>query len=179
MDVFTLVRMLGALLLVLGLMAVALYVVRRYDIRLPGRVGGGAQRRLELVEKTALDTRRSVALLRRDGREHLILIAPEGNMVIESGIIRDAIDREAEAERVAAAEEARAAAEAAMAETRAELAAMRATFAQNLEAATARMKTRAEAATGAARSFAVLVMNGPAEATADAPAAAEPTAKAA
>lgn len=107
MDAYMLLRTLGALGIVLGLLGGALWMVRRYNIRLPGRVGaGGATRRLELVERAALDSRRSVALLRRDGREHLILLAPEGNVMLETAIIRDAIDREAEAARVEAEREA-------------------------------------------------------------------------
>lgn len=161
MDTLTIVRTLGALVLVLGLMATALWAVRRYDIRLPGRVGGGALRRMELVEKTALDPRRSVALLRRDGREHLILIAPEGNMIIETGIVRDAIDLAAEAERQRAADAARAASEAAMAETRAELKALSGQFAQLVDGAAGRLKDRAGSALGEAKGLAGLVLHGP------------------
>jgi flagellar biogenesis protein FliO len=142
MDLFALMRMLGALLLVLGLMAVGLWAVRRYNLRLPGRIGGHQPGRIELVERTALDARRSVALLRRDGREHLILIAPEGNLVIESTILRDEIDHAAEAERLRIAEEKRAAAAAAMAQTKAELAQMRDSFAQMVDGARDRLAER-------------------------------------
>lgn len=89
MGFLPLLRTLGGLGIVLGLLAGALWVVRRYDIRLPGRVGGGAVRRLELVERLAVDNRRTVALIRRDGREHLILLDPAGASVIEAGIERD------------------------------------------------------------------------------------------
>ena len=40
----------------------------------------GAGRRVELIERLPLDARRSVALIRRDGREHLILLGPEGGV---------------------------------------------------------------------------------------------------
>ena len=88
MDVVQLLRTFGALGTVLGLLAGALWVVKRYDIKLPGRVGGTSKRRLEIVEKLAIDNRRSVALIRRDGHEHLILLAPEGPLMIEGGIER-------------------------------------------------------------------------------------------
>ncbi|MFA6607040.1 MAG: hypothetical protein WCS75_08585, partial [Sphingomonas sp.] len=51
-----------------------------------GRVTLGRGRRLELVERVTLDGKRSLALIRRDGCEHLILIGPDGQMVVESGI---------------------------------------------------------------------------------------------
>ncbi|NJB99569.1 MULTISPECIES: FliO/MopB family protein [Sphingomonas] len=80
-------RTLGALGLVLGMLATALWVVRRYDLKLPGRVTGGGRKRVELVERLAVDAKRSVALIRRDGCEHLIFIGPEGHATIETGII--------------------------------------------------------------------------------------------
>ncbi|MGN6374329.1 MAG: flagellar biosynthetic protein FliO [Sphingomonas sp.] len=85
MIFLSLMRTIGALALVLGMLAGALWLVRRYDLKLPGRVGGGGTRtrRLELVERLAVDQRRAVALIRRDDTEHLILLAPEGNLVIE------------------------------------------------------------------------------------------------
>jgi len=81
-----LLRMIGALAIVLGGLAGALWAVRRFDLRLPGRIGAAPrrERRLELVERLTIDPRRSVLLVRRDGREHLLLIAPEGHVVIEA-----------------------------------------------------------------------------------------------
>jgi len=104
----------GGLAVVLGMLAGALWIVKRYNIRLPGSIAGVSTKRVALVERTGIDARRSVALVRRDGREHLILLAPEGNLVIESGIVRDEIDHAAaeaqEAEARARAEAAQAAA---------------------------------------------------------------------
>ncbi len=80
-------RTLGALGLVLGMLATALWIVRRYDLKLPGRVTGGGRKRVELVERLAVDAKRSVALIRRDGCEHLIFIGPEGHATIETGIV--------------------------------------------------------------------------------------------
>ncbi len=88
MDLLSVTRTLGGLGMVLGILWGALWLVRRYDIQLPGRTGMARRSRLELVERLALDPRRSVALLRRDGKEHLILIAPEGHLVIESDFQR-------------------------------------------------------------------------------------------
>lgn len=86
MDILSVLRTLGALGVVLGLLWGALWVVRRYDIVLPGRATLRTDRRLVLVERLMLDTRRSVALVRRDGCEHLILLGPETPLVIESAI---------------------------------------------------------------------------------------------
>lgn len=87
MDILSMLRTIGALGLVLGMLGGALWVVRRYDVKLPGRVSSGGRRRVELVERLMVDGKRSVALIRRDGCEHLILIGPEGHATIETGII--------------------------------------------------------------------------------------------
>ncbi|WP_431469895.1 flagellar biosynthetic protein FliO [Sphingosinithalassobacter sp. LHW66-3] len=91
MDLLSLLRTLGALGTVLGLLAGALWLVRRYDIKLPGRVSGGSRKRVEMVERLSIDAKRSVALIRRDDAEHLILIAPDGHVVIETGIVKPAV----------------------------------------------------------------------------------------
>jgi hypothetical protein len=98
MDLLSILRTLGGLATVLGILWGALWLVRRYDIQLPGLTGGGQRSRLELVERLAIDARRSVTLLRRDGTEHLILIAPEGHLVIESSLSSSAEGPKAKAD---------------------------------------------------------------------------------
>ena len=83
MDLLSLLRTLGALLVVLGLLAGALWAVRRSDLKLPQRLRDGAPRRLQVVERLPLDARRSLALVRLDGREHLLLLSPEGNLHVD------------------------------------------------------------------------------------------------
>lgn len=131
MDLLSLLRTMGALGVVLGLLAGALWAIRRYDIKLPGRVAAGAGRRVELIERLPLDARRSVALIRRDGREHLILIGPEGSVLVETGIVPD--------QRDADAAEARAAVQAAnLAQAEADAAALR----ENLAGLAARARDK-------------------------------------
>ncbi|HEX8484333.1 flagellar biosynthetic protein FliO [Sphingomonas sp.] len=89
MELVSLLRSLGGLGIVLGLLAAALWAVRRYDIALPGRVGVKTSRRLELVERVQLDSRRSVILVRRDDREHLFVLMPDRATVLETRILRD------------------------------------------------------------------------------------------
>lgn len=91
MDIAALLRTLGGLGMVLGLLAGALWIVRRYDIALPGRVGAGGTRtrRVELVEQVRIDQRRSVVLVRRDDREHLFVLHPDRATLLEGGIVRE------------------------------------------------------------------------------------------
>ncbi|GAA4217539.1 hypothetical protein GCM10022253_16330 [Sphingomonas endophytica] len=80
MELLSALRAIGALSLVLGLLGGALWAVRRFDLRLPGSILSArpGERRLAVTERVALDGRRSVALIRCDSVEHLVLIAPEG-----------------------------------------------------------------------------------------------------
>ncbi len=89
MDALSLLRMLGALGLVLGILVGALWLVRRYDMTLPRawleRLGSSSHgRRLQVVERLAVDQRRSVVLLRRDDREFSVMIGPEGVVLLDS-----------------------------------------------------------------------------------------------
>ncbi|MBU3078607.1 flagellar biosynthetic protein FliO [Sphingomonas quercus] len=86
MDFLALLRTFGALGVVLGLLVGALWLVRRYNIKLPGGmvVGHNGERRLAVVERISIDARRSVALIRRDDTEHLVMIAPEGLLLLDA-----------------------------------------------------------------------------------------------
>lgn len=94
MEFLAVLRTLGALAVVLGLLVGALWVVRRYDLKLPqkwlnGQLFAGMgqarpDRRLELIERLAIDPRRSVVLIRRDYREISLLISPEGVVMLDS-----------------------------------------------------------------------------------------------
>lgn len=89
MDAWSLLRMLGALMLVLGALVAVSWAVRRYDLTLPRKwlesLGNTApDRRLKVVERLALDPRRSVVLLRRDDTEFSVMIGPEGVVVLET-----------------------------------------------------------------------------------------------
>lgn len=81
MGLIDILRMFGALALVLGLLVLAVPLMRKYGHRLPG-VGSRPveDKQLELVERLALDSsaKRQLLLVRAGGQEHLILLAPEG-----------------------------------------------------------------------------------------------------
>lgn len=89
MDMMSFLRMMGSLAVVLGILVGTLWLVRRYQIRLPqsllaGFPARGSVRRMELVERLAIDPRRSVALIRLDDREHMVLITPEGVLALDT-----------------------------------------------------------------------------------------------
>ena len=85
MDLQNYVTFVSALIFVLALMLLIAWIVRR--LGLGGAVPtGGRQKRLAIVEMLALDTRRRLVLVRRDDVEHLLLLGPEADRVVETGI---------------------------------------------------------------------------------------------
>jgi flagellar protein FliO/FliZ len=90
MDGDTLLRFAAALLFVLGLIAALAVVARRAGLAPRDPRRRGDPRRLQVVEVTSIDARRRLVLIRRDGVEHLILLGPERETLIEAGIRPDA-----------------------------------------------------------------------------------------
>ena len=79
-----------ALVFVLGLIGLLALLARRMGFGYPAAALKGAKtRRLSVVEATPLDGRRRLVLIRRDDTEHLILMGPTNELLIESGIKAD------------------------------------------------------------------------------------------
>ena len=89
MDIITgtqLIRFLAALILVVGMMLGLGLIMRRVQHG-KGMGGLGSKRRLRITEILPLDSRHRAILLRRDDREHLVILGPTGETVVESGIM--------------------------------------------------------------------------------------------
>ncbi|MGB0670861.1 MAG: flagellar biosynthetic protein FliO [Rhodospirillales bacterium] len=88
MDVLQYFQAVAALGFVLGLIGLAFFLAKRYGIGYAaGRGPGGARgRRLGIVEVVPLDAKRRLILVRRDDREHLVLIGGGADCVVETGI---------------------------------------------------------------------------------------------
>src|SRR5580692_12906561 len=83
------VRFFVAFVIVLGLIGVAAWALRRFG---PGRLGGvtarGRQPRLGVIDFASVDARRRLILVRRDNVEHLIMIGGPTDVVVEANIVR-------------------------------------------------------------------------------------------
>jgi flagellar protein FliO/FliZ len=82
-----------AFLLVLGLIALCAWALRRFG--LGGAVRPTRGNRLAVVESLVLDARHRLVLVRRDDREHLILLGTT-EIVVESGITSPVPSQESE-----------------------------------------------------------------------------------
>ena len=82
-----------ALVFVLGLIGILAVLARRTGLGFPITAMKPIQkRRLSVVEVTAVDGRRRMVLIRRDNIEHLLLISPSSEMLIETNIAADPVD---------------------------------------------------------------------------------------
>ena len=82
-----------ALVFVLGLIGILAVLARRTGLGFPiTAIKPIQKRRLSVVEVTAIDGRRRMVLIRRDNIEHLLLISPSSEMLIETNIAADPVD---------------------------------------------------------------------------------------
>lgn len=86
MDLAMYTRFLLALVAVLALIGGMAWLARRLGLGGKLAPNRGKNPRLSLVEVLALDSRRRLVLVRRDSREHLILLGPGGDLTVEADI---------------------------------------------------------------------------------------------
>lgn len=84
MEYDTYLRFILALLLVLGLIAIFAWALRRFGFG--GAFRTDSRRRIQVLETTPLGPRHRLVLIRRDQTEHLLLLGPQGDVVVERGI---------------------------------------------------------------------------------------------
>jgi flagellar protein FliO/FliZ len=84
-------KMLFAFIVVFAVLALALWLVRRFGSdRLTHAGGRGRQPRLAVIDAANVDGRRKLVLIRRDNVEHLVMIGGPSDVVIEPNIVRAA-----------------------------------------------------------------------------------------
>jgi flagellar protein FliO/FliZ len=81
-----------ALLFVLGLIGLCAWGAKRLGMTPRVSAGAGRAKRLAIVEVAAVDAKRRLVLVRRDDREHLLLLGAAQDVVVESGIATPAAE---------------------------------------------------------------------------------------
>lgn len=85
MDLVNIARFILSFVVVIGLIGGLAWVLRRYG---SGRITAAAGKgRLGVVEVATVDAKRRLVLIRRDAVEHLILLSPTTETVVETGIV--------------------------------------------------------------------------------------------
>ena len=87
MDYGSYFKFIFAFLFVLGLIGALTMLVRKYGFGVvSAEIRKGQERRLGLVEMLPIDTKRRAVLIRRDDVEHLIVMGPDSETVVETNI---------------------------------------------------------------------------------------------
>ena len=98
-------RFLLAFIVVLGLIGLTAWLVRRFGAtHLGATAARGRQPRLAVIDAAAVDGRRRLILIRRDNVEHLLMIGGPSDVVIEPNIVRAASGRDVPARQPAPAD---------------------------------------------------------------------------
>jgi flagellar protein FliO/FliZ len=77
-----------AFLVVLALIGVTAWLVRRFGANRLGSTARGRQPRLAVIDAATVDGRRRLVLIRRDNIEHLLMIGGPTDLVVEPNIVR-------------------------------------------------------------------------------------------
>ncbi len=85
MDVYDYIKFFAAFALVMGLMAGLALILKKLNL---GNIGitPDSKRRIKIVETLPLDARRKAVLIRRDDVDHLVILGPSGETVVETNI---------------------------------------------------------------------------------------------
>jgi flagellar protein FliO/FliZ len=85
MDMLLLLKFASVFVFVISLMLLLSWGLKRMGLG-TGATGTGDKRRLKVVEYLPIDHRRRLVLVRCDEREHLLMLGPESETVVETGI---------------------------------------------------------------------------------------------
>ncbi len=77
-----------ALIFVLSLIGIISVLLRKYLLK-EKFLNKNNEKRLSVSDSIALDQKRKLVLVRRDEKEHLILVSSDDNIVIEKDIIKE------------------------------------------------------------------------------------------
>jgi flagellar protein FliO/FliZ len=86
-------KFLAALLFVLGLIGGLALIAKKFGMGNRGPMRRAKGNRLSIIESMPLDAKRRIVLVRRDDKEHMLLLGGVTELVIEGGIPVD-FDRE-------------------------------------------------------------------------------------
>jgi flagellar protein FliO/FliZ len=82
-DMPEILRVLAAFLFVMALMGGLVIILRRMGL---AAQNAGSKKRLKIVEVLYLDSRRKLAIVQRDDKQHLLVLGPNSETVIETSI---------------------------------------------------------------------------------------------
>ncbi|NVK17425.1 MAG: FliO/MopB family protein [Methylocystaceae bacterium] len=88
MDITDYLRFVFALAFVIALIGLLAFMAKRYGMGYRN-VARNTQRRLSISEIMPVDNKRRLVLIKRDDKEHLLMIGGETDLVVEQNIATD------------------------------------------------------------------------------------------
>ncbi len=85
MEPVSYIKFIVALVFVLALMGGLALLLKKMGLA-QGRVMTGGTRRLKIIEVLPLDARRKLMMIARDDVQHLVILSPTGETVVETQI---------------------------------------------------------------------------------------------
>ncbi|MEH6526390.1 MAG: flagellar biosynthetic protein FliO [Sneathiella sp.] len=98
MDPLQYVKYLVGLLIVLGLIALVTLAARKFGVVARADRKPGSPKRLSISDVMSVDAKRRLVLVRRDDQEHLLLLGPERDLVVEQNIPTSKVEPEMDAQ---------------------------------------------------------------------------------
>ncbi len=86
METPEILRFLMALVFVISLMGALWVILKKLGMNGGFTLQQGKKRRLQIVEILPIDVKHKAVLLRRDDKDHLVILGPNGETVIEQSI---------------------------------------------------------------------------------------------
>lgn len=80
------VKLVLALAIVVGLMGGLAFLLKKLGIATEARLKSGNENRLKIIESIPLDARRRLVILRRDDQDHVVILGPNSETVLETNI---------------------------------------------------------------------------------------------
>lgn len=84
MEIKSLLTSFSALIFVLGLIWLVAIFLRKYGSGKLPVIAKGKSKRISVIDALVIDARRKIILIRCDDKEHLILLGPEKELVIDT-----------------------------------------------------------------------------------------------
>jgi len=84
-------RFAAALIFVIALIGAAAFALRAFGFLTQAQRRPG-ERRLSITESLLIDARRRVVIIRRDDREYLVLLSPQGETILDDFEVKDIPD---------------------------------------------------------------------------------------
>lgn len=93
-DIPQLLRLLAAMTFVLALMGGLVLILKKFGLTGMAHVNA-KKKRLSMIEVLPLDNRRRAVLIQRDQTQHLVILGPNGETVVETNIepVKDKDDK--------------------------------------------------------------------------------------